>query len=108
MSSTENQLEEENEITEDDNTGSLKLDDGGDNNPWIWTTIIASLTALYFLVKNKITERKYKKEREKNVLYQEAIIKHQAEIEILKTEKEREEYKNRLWEEILSSSEDNI
>jgi hypothetical protein len=41
-----------------------------------------------------------KKNAEKSKLYQEAIRKHQAEIDILKTDKERESYKQRLWEEI--------
>lgn len=44
-------------------------------------------------------------EREKNVLYQEALKKHQAEIDTLKTDIEREEYKNRLWKELMSKME---
>lgn len=44
-------------------------------------------------------------EREKNVLYQEAIKKHQAEINALKSDIEREEYKNRLWAELQARME---
>ena len=43
-----------------------------------------------------------KQEREKNVLYQEALKEDEAEIESLKTDIEREEYKNRLWEELMT------
>lgn len=46
------------------------------------------------------------KEREKNVLYQEAIKKHQAEINALKNDIEREEYKNRLWAELQARMEE--
>ena len=42
----------------------------------------------------------------KNALYQEAIRKHQAEINALKNDREREEYKNRLWEELKARSEE--
>lgn len=45
------------------------------------------------------------KEREKNKLYQEALKKHQAEINALKDDLEREEYKNQLWEELKSITE---
>lgn len=37
-------------------------------------------------------------------LYQEAIRKHQAEIDILKNDKDREEYKQKLWAMILENS----
>ena len=49
-------------------------------------------------IKSWITSRKLKKEREKNKLYQEAIRKHQAEIDALKNDREREAYKEQLWE----------
>lgn len=52
------------------------------------------------------TKRQLKKEREKNALYQEAIRKHQAEINALKNNKEREEYKNRLYKELIRQSEE--
>ena len=38
-----------------------------------------------------------KKHQEQLALYQEALRKHQAEIDILKNDKEREEYKQKLW-----------
>ena len=53
-----------------------------------------------------ITSRALKREREKNALYQEAIRKHQAEINAFKNDREREEYKNRLWEELKARSEE--
>lgn len=37
-------------------------------------------------------------------MYQEAIRKHQAEIDILKNDKDREEYKQKLWAMILENS----
>lgn len=57
-------------------------------------------------IKAWISRRALKKEREKNALYQEAIRKHQAEINALKNDREREEYKNRLWEELKARSEE--
>ncbi len=44
-----------------------------------------------------------KKHQEKISLYQEALRKHQAEIDILKNDKEREEYKQKLWNELNAS-----
>ena len=49
--------------------------------------------------------RSRKKEREKNKLYQEALKKHQAQINALKSAREREEYKDRLWEALMSQRE---
>lgn len=46
------------------------------------------------------------KQKEKECLYQEAIRKHQAEINILKTDKEREEYKERLRIEVSKRAEE--
>ena len=43
--------------------------------------------------------------RKKNKLYQEVLRKHQAEINALKNAKEREEYKNRLLEELMTKTE---
>ncbi len=58
------------------------------------------------LVADDIRVRKSRnQEREKNVLYQEAIKKHQAEINALKSDIEREAYKNRLWEELQARME---
>ncbi len=57
-------------------------------------------------IKAWISGRALKKEREKNALYQEAIRKHQAEINALKNDREREEYKDRLWEELKARSEE--
>ena len=53
-----------------------------------------------------INGRTLRKEREKNLLYQEVIREHQPVIDALKNSKEREAYKNRLWEERKSQSEE--
>ena len=74
--------------------------------------IIGFLSSIVMGIKTWKTKRKLKKanialekEREKNKLYQEALKKHQAEINALKDDLEREEYKNRLWEELKSITE---
>ena len=51
-------------------------------------------------------KRALKKEREKNKDYQELLMKHHAGIAALNTDKEREDYKNRLWEELMSKKEE--
>ena len=72
----------------------------------IWVGIGGFLFGIGMGIKAWITSRALKKEREKNALYQEAIRKHQAEINALKNDREREEYKNRLWEELKARSEE--
>ena len=72
----------------------------------IWVGIGGFLFGIGMGIKAWISGRALKKEREKNALYQEAIRKHQAEINALKNDREREEYKNRLWEELKARSED--
>ena len=72
----------------------------------IWVGIGGFLFGLGMGIKAWISGRALKKEREKNALYQEAIRKHQAEINALKNDREREEYKNRLWEELKARSEE--
>lgn len=52
------------------------------------------------------TNKALKKEREKNLQYQDAIKKHQAEIDALKNDREREAYKNRLWEILKAETEE--
>lgn len=73
---------------------------------WIWTTIALGATTLYLGAKNIFTNKKLKKEREKNVLYQKALKIHQAEIDELKTEKARRDYRDRLWAQIQSELEE--
>lgn len=68
--------------------------------------IIGILSGVGMGIKARINGRALRKEREKNLLYQEIIRKHQAEIDALKNFKEREDYKNRLWEELKSQSEE--
>lgn len=50
--------------------------------------------------------RALKREREKNKLYQESIRKHQAEINELRSEKERRAYRDRLWELLRDETEE--
>ena len=88
--------------------GDQSADGDGNSTPWAW--IIALLSSLAFggigWFRSRRYKRKYKQEREKNALYQKMLIKHQAEINALKTEKEKKEYRDRLWEAIISGSED--
>ena len=72
-------------------------------NHQIETGLTVALGA--FVIDGAKTRKKLNKERDKNKLYQEALKKHQAEISALKTDLEREEYKNRLWEELKSKRE---
>lgn len=72
----------------------------------IWVGIGGFLFGIGMGIKAWISGRALKKEREKNALYQEAIRKHQAEINALKNDREREEYKNRLWEELKARAEE--
>lgn len=72
----------------------------------IWVGIGGFLFGIGMGIKAWISGRALKKEREKNALYQEAIRKHQAEINALKNDRQREEYKNRLWEELKARSEE--
>ena len=72
----------------------------------IWVGIGGFLFGIGMGLKDWISGRALKKEREKNVFYQEAIRKHQAEINALKNYREREEYKNRLWEELKARAEE--
>lgn len=72
----------------------------------IWVGIGGFLFGIGMGLKAWISGRALKKEREKNALYQEAIRKHQAEINALKNDREREEYKNRLWEELKARAEE--
>ena len=72
----------------------------------IWVGIGGFLFGIGMGIKAWISGRALKKERENNALYKEAIRKHQAEINALKNDREREEYKNRLWEELKARSEE--
>lgn len=56
----------------------------------------ATIVAIIMGIKVWRTDKALKEEREKNLQYQEFIRKHQAEINALKNDKEREAYKNRL------------
>lgn len=73
---------------------------------WIWTTIGLGLTAIGLSIKNFFISKELKQEREKNALYQKALKMHQAEINELKSENERREYKDRLWAEIQAEMEE--
>ena len=77
-----------------------ELAEQGSDNFWLIATIGLGLTTIGIGIKDFFTSRKLKQEREKNKLYQEALKKHQAQINELKNEKERREYRDRLWAEI--------
>ena len=64
------------------------------------------LTTIGIGIKDFFTSRKLKQEREKKKLYQEALKKHQAQINELKNEKESREYRDRLWAEIQAEMEE--
>lgn len=72
----------------------------------LWVGVGGFLFGIGMGIKAWISRRALKKEREKNALYQEAIRKHKTEINALKNDREREEYKNRLWEELKARSEE--
>lgn len=69
------------------------------DNFWLIAAIGLGLTTIGIGIKDFFTSRKLKQEREKNKLYQEVLKKHQAQINELKNEKERREYRDRLWAE---------
>ena len=71
----------------------------GSDNFWLIAAIGLGLTTIGIGIKDFFTSRKLKQEREKNKLYQEALKKHQAQINELKNEKERREYRDRPWAE---------
>lgn len=75
------------------------------DNFWLIAAIGLGLTTIGIGIKDFFTSRKLKQEREKNKLYQEALKKHQAQINELKNEKERREYRDRLWAEIQAEME---
>lgn len=90
----------------DNVNGQQELAENDSDNLWIWTTIVLTATTIGLGVKNFFTSRKLKQEREKNALYQKALKMHQAEIDELKSEKARREYRDRLWAEIQAELEE--
>ena len=78
----------------------------GSDNFWLIAAIGLGLKTIGIGIKDFFTSRKLKQEREKNKLYQEALKKHQAQINELKNEKERREYRDRLWAEIQAEMEE--
>ena len=76
-----------------------ELAEQGSDNFWLIGAIGLRLTTIGIGIKDFFTSRKLKQEREKNKLYQEVLKKHQAQINELKNEKERREYRDRLWAE---------
>lgn len=76
-----------------------ELAEHGSDNFWLIAAIGLGLTTIGIGIKDFFTSRKLKQEREKNKLYQEVLKKHQAQINELKNEKERREYRDRLWAE---------
>ena len=76
-----------------------ELAEQGSDNFFLISAIGLGLTTIGIGIKDFFTSRKLKQEREKNKLYQEVLKKHQAQINELKNEKERREYRDRLWAE---------
>ena len=70
-----------------------ELAEQGSDNFWLIAAIGLGLTTIGIGIKDFFTSR------EKNKLYQEALKKHQAQINELKNEKERREYRDRPWAE---------
>ena len=83
-----------------------ELSEQGSDNFWLIAAIGLGLTTIGIGIKDFFTSRKLKQEREKNKLYQETLKKHQAQINELKNEKERREYRDRLWAEIQAEMEE--
>lgn len=76
------------------------------DNFWLAAAIGLGITTIGLGIKDLFNSRKLKQEREKNKLYQEALKKHQAQINELKNEKERREYGDRFWTEIQAEMEE--
>ncbi len=83
-----------------------ELAEQGSDNLGLIAAIDLGLTTIGIGIKDFFTSRKLKQEREKNKLYQETLKKHQAQINELKNEKERREYRDRLWAEIQAEMEE--
>ena len=83
-----------------------ELAEQGSDNLWLIAAIGLGLTTIGIGIKDFFTSRKLKQEREKKKLYQEALKKHQAQINELKNEKESREYRDRLWAEIQAEMEE--
>jgi len=83
-----------------------ELAEQGSDNFWLIAAIGLGLTTIGIGIKDFFTSRKLKQEREKNKLYQEVLKKHQAQINELKNEKERREYRDRLWQKIQTEMEE--
>lgn len=83
-----------------------ELAEQGSDNLGLIAAIGLGLTTIGIGIKDFFTSRKLKQEREKNKLYQETLKKHQAQINELKNEKERREYRDRLWAEIQAEMEE--
>lgn len=88
----------ENELMNVENEEVCNTDEGlGTAEIGVGVGIIGAVFGIYMGIKAWIANKKLKQEREKNKLYQEVIRKHQAEIDALKNDREREAYKEQLW-----------
>ncbi|SFQ08514.1 hypothetical protein SAMN02910358_00685 [Lachnospiraceae bacterium XBB1006] len=79
---------------------SSKVDKG------LVATALLALALVGVTVKDYFTTKKLRSEQKHNKEFQEALRKHQAIINELKSEKERREYADRLWEKIRANSEE--
>ena len=65
----------------------------------------ATIVTIIMGIKAWRIDKAFKTETEKNLQYQEIIRKHQAEIDAVKNDMEREVYKKRLWNAIMAETE---
>lgn len=71
----------------------------------IIAAVAGGCASIYFGVKSIFLKKKLKEAQEKNVAFQEVIRKHQAEIDALTSEKERQNYLIQLYEKYISEME---
>ena len=97
-------------LSEDESNafGDIQENNSSSGKYDLWGYIIGGIGMLFdgcMGIKAWKAKRALKKEREKNKVYQGIIKKHQLQIDALKSAKEREEYKNRLWAELQARME---
>ncbi len=84
----------------------IETTESGVDGGWIALAVTAFLglcSTIYFGVKYK---KKIKEAQEKDANFQKILREHQAEIDVLISEKERQEYLIRLYEEYISNMEE--
>lgn len=96
----------DNELDNANNEVDTDKDKDGIHGGLIEKIMVLLVAIATFLgLKNLILKKKLKEEREKNAAFQEVIREHQAEIDVLTSEKERQEYLIHLYQEFISKME---